>query len=259
MKGFVPHKLFILFIAGAALLQACRGSRPLIVDATTGQTFHKSSLPPDSLRRLLTGYEQTLKGISGKGKVIINQPGNHQRGTLLFDANRNKALVRYKNGLGIEGGRLLISNDSVLIYNRIDKTARKMSLQDYGYLYLNGIMPMNPIALLAPDLGGKPIRALYENKHFYYIRFKDGTRAYLDRKDGSIRKIIYPFKHADAITNFVYSAYATIDGFRLPRKIGMTSNNGRSSLLMLVQSLTINPKHLNFDPGLPAGIKINRL
>ena len=258
MKGRAIRQLSVLLGVGFFLLQACRGSRA-VVDSITGETFHKSHLSLDSLRTHLTDYHKLLSSAKGKGKVIIDQPGNHERGTLIFDADRRKALIRYKNGLGIEGGRMLIEGDSVVIYNRIDKTAKKMSLRDYSYLYLNGVMPMNPLTLLAPDLSHKVIRGLYENKQYYYILFKDGSRAYLDHKDWTIRKIVYPFDRSDAITNFMYSAYANIKGFRLPRKIQMTSHNAQSSLFLMIQSLEINPKQLDFDLGLPKSVTIQHL
>jgi len=154
---------------------------------------------------------------------------------------------------------MLIDGDSVLVYDRINKTARKMTLRDYGYLYLNGVMPMNPITLLAPDLSKKKVRGLYENDHYYYILFKDGTRAYLDHHDWSIRKIVYPFNKSDVITNFMYDAYARINGLHLPRKIQMTSHNGQSSLFLMIQSLEINPKQLNLNLDLPKSITIQRL
>ena len=257
MKGRTVQYLF-LFISGILLLQACSGSRP-VLDSITGETFHKSRVPIDSLKQHLTDYQHSLISASGRGKVIIDQPGSHERGTIIFDANRKEALIRYKNGLGIEGGRMLIDGDSVLIFNRINKTARKMSLQDYSYLYLNGIMPMNPLTLLAPDLSKKAIRGLYENKHYYYILFKDGTRAYLDHQDWTIRKIVYPFDRSDAITNFMYNAYANIKGFHLPRKIQMTSHNAQSSLFLMIESLKINPKQLDFNLGLPKDITIQHL
>lgn len=252
------RQLFIFIIVGFLFLQACSGSRP-VVDTITGETFHKSQLPIDSLQKHLPDYHKLLISARGRGKVIIDQPGSHERGTLIFDANRKEALIRYKNGLGIEGGRMLINGDSVLIYNRINKTARKMSLRDYSYLYLNGIMPMNPLSLLAPDLSQKTVRGLYENKHYYYILFKDGTRAYLDHQDWTIRKIVFPFDRSDAITNFMYNAYANIQGFRLPRKIQMTSHNARSSLFLMIESLHINPKQLDFNIGLPKDITIQHL
>ncbi len=258
MKGRTARQLFTLIIVGILFLQACRGSRSM-VDSISGETFRKSRLPIDSLEKHLSDYHKLLYSASGKGKVIIDQPGSHERGTLIFDANRQKALIRYKNGLGIEGGRMLIDGDSVLVYNRIEKTARKMTLQDYSYLYLNGVMPMNPITLLAPDLSKKKVRGLYENEHYYYILFKDGTRAYLDHHDWSIRKIVYPFNRSDAITNFMYNAYAHINGLHLPRKIQMTSHNGQSSLFLMIQSLEINPKQLDFDLDLPKSITIQRL
>lgn len=258
MKGRTLQQLFTIIIVGVVFLQACRGSRS-VVDSISGETFHKSSIPVDSLEKHLPNYQKDLLSASGKGKVIIDQPGSHERGTLIFDANRDKALIRYKNGLGIEGGRMLIDGDSVLVYDRINKTARKMTLQDYSYLYLNGVMPMNPITLLAPDLSKKKIRGLYENPHYYYILFKDGTRAYLDHNDWSIRKIVYPFNQSDAITNFMYDAYAHINGLHLPRKIQMTSHNGQSSLFLMIQSLEINPKHLDLNLDLPKSITIQRL
>lgn len=131
-----------------------------------------------------------------------------------------------------------------------------MSLLDYSYIYLNGIEPINPMDLLAPMLKKMKPRSLYQNKNFYAVTFRNGTRVIINRKTHLIKKIIYNSGLAMNYKTVIFDGYARIGHFILPRKIQILSSDKKSNIFLLIQSLNVNPQNLNFTIKLPAQISI---
>lgn len=257
MTQIVRKPYLYLFLFFVILVQACQSTRH-ISDESSGSTFHKSKEDPRAVLRSIPDYTNQLKSISGKAKVIVSQPGNVERGTIFFNSDRKQTLFTFKNGLGIEGGQLYFDHDSVLVYNRIDKYARKMSLLGYSYVYLNGIEPINPLNLISPPLNQKKVKSLAESAMFYRLLFRDGTQVIIDRKTRLIKKIIYAAGITTNYTTVIFDGYAKLNHYELPRKIQILSSDKKSNIFLLIQSLEVNPKNLTFSIKLPAHISIER-
>ncbi len=250
-----PYLYFLLL--SIILVQACQSTKH-ISDQSQESIYHKSKENPEALLRSIPDYTDQLTSISGKAKVIVSQPGNVERGTIFFNSDRKQTLFTFKNGLGIEGGQLYFDHDSVLVYNRIDKYARKMSLLGYSYVYLNGIEPINPLDLISPLLNQKKIKSLSENNLFYKMTFHDGTRVIIDKDTHLIKKITYTAGLALNYTTIIFDGYAKLNDYELPRKIQILSSDKKSNIFLLIQTLEVNPKNLTFSIKLPAHISIER-
>ncbi len=257
MTLIVRKSYLYLFLLSIILVQACQSTKH-ISDESSGSMYHKSKENPETVLHSIPDYTNQLRTISGKAKVIVSQPGNVERGTIFFNSDRKQTLFTFKNGLGIEGGQLYFDRDSVLVYNRIDKYARKMSLLGYSYVYLNGIEPINPLDLISPPLNQKKVKSLSENDSFYRITFHDGTRVIINKNTHLIKKITYSEGLAINYTTIIFDGYAELNNYELPRKIQILSSDKKSNIFLLIQSLEVNPKNLTFSIKLPAHISIER-
>ena len=253
MRKSYLYIFFLIFI----LFQACRSTRN-VTETPSEKSFSKSNKNALSILHTVPGYNHPLISATGKAKVIVSQPGSVERGTIFFTADRKQTLFTFKNGLGIEGGRLYFNRDSVLVYNRIDKYARKMSLLDYSYVYLNGIEPINPLDVLSPGLKGKKVSKMTENATAYSITFKDKTHILVNRQSHLIKKIVYPSDLAGNFNTIELDGYAKIQNYFVPRKIQILSSDKKSNIFLLIQSLNVNPEKLNFNIKIPSRLKIER-
>lgn len=239
------------------LAVACSASRK-VTDKYRNEKFYKSRVRASTIIDHLPDNRHKLTIIKGTARVQVSQPGETERGTVYFDASRNQSLLTFKNGLGIEGGRLLITGDSVLVYNKIDHFARKMSVQSYSYVYLNGMAPVNPLQLLAPDLTAGNISRVLESPTSYVLVTKEGTQYYIGKKESLIRKISYPENAPGHYSTVLFNEFAPQSGMMLPRRIQIISSDRKSSIFLLIRSLDLNPGPVDFHINIPSKMPIER-
>ena len=254
MSKYLRYTFFFLLL----IFQACQSTK-FITDNTFKEQFKKSNRNPDSIISKIHNYSDSLNTLSGKARIQISQPGNYQRGTIHFVSDRQESKLIFRNNLGIEGGELYFDKDSALVYNKIDKFARKMSLKRYSYVYLNGLLPVNPITVISPRLGDKKVKKVYESPDYYSLTYRDGTQIILDKNDFLIRKIEYPASMHPDFSTVIFGGYAVINGYHLPRKIQILSSDKKSNIFLLIQSLEINPSNPDFNIHLPPHLTIEHL
>lgn len=190
----------------------------------------------------LPDYNDTLSTVKGQGRAIVSEPGNTERVTIRFAGNRERSLVSVKNAIGIEGGELLTDGDSLLIYNKIDKYARKVPIREGSLNRIDHLASLNILTLLNFTVGVEDVQSMLENPEYYLLVLTSGTRLFVDREDCTIRQVRQPAGSALPYSKIVYEAYGQINGFRLPRRITIFGSGEKSRVALMIQSLEINPE-----------------
>lgn len=241
-------------------LTACGGSKALVAPPPIlTEEFVPSSVHPDQMVDLLS--IQPVKAVKGRARVQLSSPGNSERGSADFIADRSRLLIHLRNNLGIEGGHVLADADSVLLYYNIDKVAWKLSVEDYETMPdITLRLPLNLLDVLNPVIEGDEIDAVLENASQYMVRMNDGMQVVVDKQTKNVHALRYPSTVGDRFTEFVYEGYATLDGRQLPRRIQALTTDRRSQIRFDVRELTIDPpeSELNFVLAIPSGIPIYR-
>ncbi|HYX06291.1 MAG TPA: hypothetical protein VE912_06115, partial [Bacteroidales bacterium] len=138
MRNLFSRALIVLICTLAA---AC--SSTYTVSKKSSEKFKESDVEASQITAQIPNYQDTLLRISGKGKAIVSEPGNSDRITIYFTGNRDSSKVTIKNRIGIEGGQMLADRDSILIYNSVDKVARKITIQNAYSTNLDGLASIN--------------------------------------------------------------------------------------------------------------------
>ena len=199
------------------------------------------------------------QAVSGRASVQVSEPGHTERANVHFRSDRYQSLLLIRTSLGIEGGRIYSNPDSVIVYNRIDEVAHKMSHYDASWFYLNGIGAMNLLSMLYPLTGPEQIEAIYETDEYFLVETRYGDRHILDRERLLLRRTERNALHPEAYSTFEFGNHAELDGHRLPRRIQILSYDEKSNIFLVIRSLEINPSDLEFDPGIPDNIDIIRI
>lgn len=110
--------------------------------------FSKSKTPAEQVITEVPDYSESLQSLSGKGRAVVSEPGNSDRVTITFESDQDISLLTIQNRIGIEGGQLLVDQDSILIYNRVDKQARKLSVLQASATNLNELASINILSLM---------------------------------------------------------------------------------------------------------------
>ncbi|MEX1135888.1 MAG: DUF4292 domain-containing protein [Balneolales bacterium] len=244
-----------ILILSALLLSSCAPSSVVMDD----DEYSTTELNASELFAEMPNYDPLLQSIEGKARAQISRPGESERATIYFTSNRDTSLLRVRNTLGIEGGRVLSMEDSVTLYNRIDEYAQRFSKEDAAYHYLNGITAMNLVEIMNPDIRKYGPEQVLMNDEAYLIVMDDGSRFYLDRDDLHITRVEYPTESPEAFSIFVFQDHVMVEGYRLPRRIQILSSDQKSNIFLLIRSLEVNPPNLEFDLEIPEDIQIERI
>ncbi len=239
-----------------AFLAACSVTEPLQVD---DMAFVPSEMDAEAFFEEYAAQNVIPQALSGRASVQVSEPGQTDRASVQFRSDRYQSLLLISNNLGIEGGRIHSDPDSVVVYNRIEKVAHKMSHEDAAWFYLNGIGAMNLIRMLHPFTGPEQIGAIFESDEFFLVETAAGERHLLSREGLVLRRTERLDVHPEAYSTFEFENHAELDGYRLPRRIRILSYDGKSNIFLVIRSLETNPSGLDFDPGIPDDIEIIRI
>lgn len=245
----------VLLLLSALMLSSCAPSALIVED----EEFSHTELAAAELLAKMPNYDPPLRSVGGSARAQVSRPGESERATVYFTSDREASLLRIRNQLGIEGGRVLSTGDSVTMYNRIDEYAQRFSKVDAAFHYLSGITAMNLVEILNPDIRQYSTGQVLVSDESYLILMDDGTRFYLDRNGLHLNRIEYPAQVPEAFSTFIFQNHALIDGYRLPRSIQILSSDRESNIFLLIRSLDINPANLDFELGIPEEIPIERI
>lgn len=200
----------------------------------------------------------SIVAIHGKARAIVRQPGGSERLTLYFDGTTDTTKLRIKNQVGIEGGRILADSDSVLIYNRIEETARKIARTEGFYNELNSLGQLHLLEIVTPGLSSDRVQSVFENETHYVLKTKDKQLVHIQKENHAIQQIEYTRRDND-ISRISYETYTDVDSYRIPRKITIINQKLDTHILLMIQEITLNPGQLNLQIDIPADITIERL
>lgn len=236
-------------------LSACS---PRLMIPDTPADFSPSTVSADSLLELLQTDFADIDALSGRASARISQPGQQEQATVHFTSSRSESLLALRNNLGIEGGRIYADTDSVTMYDRIERKAWRMSAGRARFELLQGFAAFNLLEFLLPELSPGDIRGVYESSAEWVLRLHDGRYLLFSKDSLHLTRLIKPAGSPVEYSQFLFSHHASIQGYSLPRRIQILSEDGRASIFLLIQALELNPQNTSFDIGIPSDIPIVR-
>ncbi len=207
----------------------------------------------------IPNYRTSITSAKGKGRALVSEPGNSDRISISFETDSVLSLLTMKNRVGIEGGKMLVDKDSILIYNKIDKYAQKVSIQDGRLTNLNELASVNFLDLLNFKIHEADIEIAMQNDTEYVLGFFNKGIARINKKDGTVSLVQQAWTSGLPYSQIEYESYAEVEGYKLPRKITILSRDGNSRVTLQILQLDINPSKLNIELIIPDNIPLERL
>lgn len=245
----------LLFISALFLFSAC-GTTEIY---TGVENLEFADITADELTALIPDYSDELLTISGSGRAIVSEPGNSDRVTIRFQANREEGLINVRNSAGIEGGQIYVDNDSLTIYNRIDKIAEKVSLQQGNLSSVGSIASVNLIELFNYTFDASEIDRIYDDGEQFVVLLNNKALIRVIKESGFIHNIVHANENSTApYSRIDYDGYAQIESFFLPRRITIYSVDENSRAALLVQQLELNVELPQLEIELPDDVILQR-
>lgn len=213
----------------------------------------------DSLVAMMPDYSDELQTMTGSGRALVSEPENSTRVTVEFQSNRSRSLLTVRTSIGVEGGQILIEEDSLLIYNKVDGIAQKVSPAQSTLSSVGSIASLNMLDLFNFRISVDQVEQIFDNRDTYLALLKDNAAVEIDKSSGLVVRVDrsqspppIPYKLIE------YDGYAKIDRFQLPRKITIFSGDGKSRATFLVQQLSVNGKLPPLKIDMPDDVPIYR-
>ncbi|MDZ7717803.1 MAG: DUF4292 domain-containing protein [Balneolaceae bacterium] len=235
---------------------SCSSSSELI---ESEENLTEASISVNQLLESVPNYRESLQTISGSGRAIVSEPGNSERVTLQFLSNRQESLITVRTSVGIEGGQIFVDSDSLLVYNRVDKFAEKVPLNQGKLTSVGSIASVNMLDLFNYTFTESDVEGLFETEDLYVAILVNRVRVQVAKETGRVLEVNVPEGiQAVPYGRIIYEGYGVIEGFQLPRKITIFSRDGKSRATLLVQNLEINEELPELGIELPDDIPIYR-
>jgi len=244
-----------LLITVSWLLVSCSSTKKV----TTNEKLYEVTIPLSEIIAKIPNYSGSLTSIKGKGRAIVSEPGKSDRVTVDFETDTVLSLLKFKNRIGISGGSMLVDNDSILVYNKIDKYAEKISIQNGRTTNLNELASVNLLDLLNYKIESEDVEQILQSDSEYVIGFYNKGIALINKKNGTVSYVEQARSSGLPYSSLTYESYGTIEGYTLPRKITILSMDRNSQVIFQIRLLEVNPENLNLEIDIPKDIIIQRL
>lgn len=238
-------------LAVGVLLSACSSPKEL-----SKEGFRPSETDGEVIAKKIPDYSAELHSLKGKGRAIVSEPSNTERVRLRFSSNRQKSLVTVRNNLGIEGGQLLTDGDTLLVYNKVDKYARKIPIRGGNLDRINKLASLNILDIINYSIDGENITGVLENPTHYKLLLSTGAEIYIDKKSNLVAEVIQPDRSQLPYSKIEYSAYSQLKGYFLPQRITIFGTDKKSKIALQLTSLDLNPQLDPLNINLPEDIRI---
>ena len=240
----------LLIVAFALGWAGCRSTRPLTpIEADLPDAFPNHSAEQITAR--LAMVSDTLQAFTGRGNLTFESPKMNGRFSATVNARRGDSLyMSLSPGLGIEAGRLLITPDSIFLYNRIERELTTGSLDEAGGLLA---MPLegetlfrNMIGFVVPEADVRWTVAA--DSATYVLRSPDGTRAYtIDPALWRVVRYEERTRDGDLLEERLFSTFDVIEGVYIPRRVVFRRPDDEVLAAFYYRDLDLTPGDLAFD------------
>lgn len=251
-----PDRRRSLWILTILLLLA--GCRTTVQTVQMGE-LQSSDMSHQDLIRLIHGDAPELVRISGQGRLLISQPGGSDRISVDFYANQQRALYSFRNRIGVEGGEILVDQDSIRVWNKMESVLQIVSRENPGLTPLGALSTLPLTELFQVRLNPREIEKILEDDTHLNVVLKTGARLIVVKESGTVVERHQELESNALYDRAVFELHRESGSFRLPGKITIFGTDGETRLTLLVRESTPNSELPPLKLDLPAGIRTERL
>ena len=237
------------------LVVSCTSTKKI----STDENLYEVMIPLSEIIDRIPNYADELVSAKGKGRALVSEPGSSDRITIDFETDTVLSLLTFKNRIGITGGSMLVDADSILIYNKIDKYAHGVSVQDGRMTNLNELASVNLLDLMNFKIKMDDVEKILQSDTEYILGFYNKGIARINKKTGTVSYVEQARSSGLPYSALTYESYGEIDGYTLPRKITILSADRNSQVVFQVRTLEVNPSKIDLTLDIPDEIVIERL
>lgn len=242
--------LWLILLSTLSSLWGCGPARPVArIEAGLPAEFPGHALV--QIESLVRASSDTLIGLRARASLSLATPQRSGRFSSEIRERRNDSLyIALSPGLGIEAVRILVTPDSVFLFNRIENELTYGSMLEAG-----GLIPIpvdlgslfqNLSGTLVPVVG--PAWTVTPIETTYQLMSPDRTRLYIvDPRIWRVIRFEQRTPEGELVEERVFSAFTEIDGVYVPQQLHFRRPLEESAVALTYRRVEVNPDGMSFD------------
>ena len=253
---FSTSHLFALILGTALLIAGCSGS----ARTTEGPPGLPDRFPDhslDQIRGQIQGGSDTVRAYAAKARITVQTPDQNRSFNAVVRHRRADSLFMRFSLFGMEGGRLLLTRDSVFFYDTRKAVLRVGPLRDIQQIFPAPVDSDqffdNMLGVVAPP--PKTAWSLQADSSLYYL--SDPT----DRERYTVdptrwRVVRYEQKSASGtvLQKRLFSDFRPVEGLILPARLDFQRPAADLRALVTYEEMDLNPPDPSFTLDVPSQV-----
>lgn len=244
----VSRLLVLIVLLG--VFAGCARTRPVgRIDAELPSEFPGHA--PSQIESMVASAADSLRSLRVRAALSLSTPDRSGRFSAEIRERRDDSLyISLSPGLGIEAARVLVTPDSVFLYDRMENQLTFGSIEEAGSL-----LPI-PVDLgsLFQNLAGTIVPrvdsewTVTPDSVSYHLLSPDETRLYV--VDPRIWRVIRYEERTTTgqlVEERIFYAFAPVGGIYVPQQIRFRRPLEESTVALTYRRVEVNPDGLSFD------------
>jgi outer membrane lipoprotein-sorting protein len=251
-----PRTAAALLLSGLALLLlGCGGASKTAAPGVLPSAFPDHSA--DEIRAAIVQPTDTLRRFSAEARVTVQSPDENRSFNADIRQERADSLFMRFSLFGFEGGRMLMTPDSVFIYDRRDGTVRIGPVAEAQQFLPAPVASdqvfANLLGVVAPP--SSPDWTLRADSTRYYLSSPTGSETWtVDPRRWRVVRYERRASDGDLLEVRRFSDFRLVKGVPLPHSVTFRRPPDDLSAHLTYRSITLNPTGLSFSLGVPSNV-----
>lgn len=247
-----PFLLLTLTLGSALLFASCSGSAPTARTAKLPDRFPNHSV--NQIRRQILGSTDTLRAYAAKARVTVQSPSQTRSFNAVVRHRRADSLFMRFSLFGVEGGRLLLTRDSVFFYD-----SRKAVLRVGPVQAIQRIFPApvgsaqffdTMLGLLAPE--PRTSWSVQADSSLYYFSGPANRERYtVDPIHWRVVRYEQRSSTGALVDKRLFSEFRPVEGLVLPAQLIFQRPAADLRAVVSYRSMDLNPSDPSFVLDVP--------
>lgn len=255
IASHVRLSLFAVMLLGTAILvSGCGGSgattAPGLPDGFPDHT-------PEQMNALITASGDSLDSYSAEARVTVRTPNRNRSFNAEMRQRRADSLFMRLSLFGVEGGRLLLTADSVLFYDSRNRVLRTGPLADAQDLLpapvTSGEIFENMLGLLTPSQS-QNWSVETDSSQYFLTTASTNNRMVVDPTRWRVVRYTEENENGTVVDERLFTDFRTVEGVLIPHRVIFRRPADNLMAMIRYRDMNLNPTGLSFELGVPSSV-----
>jgi len=251
----LPRTIWLGVLLGLIGLTACSGPARTTAPGVMPSAFPNHSA--EQIRTLIRQPADTLRTFAADARVTVRSPQRNRSFNADVRQQRADSLLMRFSLFGIEGGRMLLTPDSVFFYDSRKHTLRVGPIEAARRLLPAPVASdevfANMLGLVAPDTGTN--WTVTADSSLYYLKDPSGRRRWtVDPTRWRVVRYTEETADGTVIENRHFSNFRRVRGVVVPHQVIFRRPAEELTARIRYEKIRLNPSGLSFDLGVPSSL-----